>query len=316
MNLGFLLLARAAFTTVVWHLCKLRMATMARLGSNEKELQRCQMVRVVDLANNLAIRLDGAIEGGMEEFLEAAKLEAISLRTVGYGDVLLMAVGRIYENCAVRELGGFAGAAASFKAFGRSVTMYYGAAKAAMKVMKVQEDFQARMDAEEKEKLEAQQKTDDEKGDGAATAADGSDNGTEGNEDDETKSQEKGAKEREDAAKLEQEAMPSMLEAMSSANVIDVTATLKEVCARVLKGGAKHGAPDHSAAVKKDRATVLRQLGVVFQLHAESEEGKEVDVQERVQAAAQVRLALALAAALSATTERPLLLCLCNRYIQ
>lgn len=86
------------------------------------DIERSQIERVATLAKQLQDRLLVWELGNHRKFEEIARAEAIKLRSASYGDTILRAVGRAYENSAQTEgLGGLTGIGASFRSFGQSV---------------------------------------------------------------------------------------------------------------------------------------------------------------------------------------------------
>eukprot|EP00039_Didymoeca_costata_P028442 m.21076 g.21076 ORF g.21076 m.21076 type:complete len:532 (-) comp7024_c1_seq1:209-1804(-) len=224
---------------------ELAMASAARIGDDEVEMRRHQIQRVLKLQENLIARLEIWAKSP-EDFLEGAKAESVSLRTTPYGDVFVPTIGKVYETAALEALGGFTGLGASIKSFGRTVSQYYTAAKAASKLMSASQKYE-----KDQQKKQQQQQEKEHGGE-----PDGNGEGQEAEEEPNTDTT--------DTIEQQMEDMIMFENAMSSANVIDVTQTLKEVCNRVLRGGKKYSMEPVPPDVRKQRAEGLIQLGTIF----------------------------------------------------
>lgn len=242
------------------------MAILARLGGDtDIAFKREQAARVNTLVAKLEARLGTYIDTPTH-FEEKAECEAISLREVDYGEVLLPAIGLVYESAAEAAMGGFTAIGASFKAFGRNMGNYYDVAKSAASVIQVQQKYEKRMknasisgDAEkeavgaagdpESEKASGSKGSGDARaatavasgsgvdaGRGHAESAGGGGSGGGGGSDASAPNVGQGAAaagsaeaRAETAKELEAEMAPMIMKAMSQANIIDVSHTLKEV---------------------------------------------------------------------------------------
>ena len=280
---------------------ELQMAILARLGGDtDIAFKREQAARVNMLAEKLEARLNQYIEAP-SFFEEKAECEAMALREVDYGEVLLPAIGVVYESTAEAAMGGFSAIGASFKAFGRNMGNYYDVAKSAASVIQVQQKFEKKMkkasaveggtdqeavegDTAKQQQVAGSAGADKVGGtatnDSTANAAGGNDAGGGGGGGGGGGSVQAGAGAgaapadakaraevaRAEAAKeLEAEMAPMIMKAMSQANIIDVTQTLTSVCNRVLLGGTKYGLPSVPKELRKQRCEGLRLLGKIFQ---------------------------------------------------
>jgi hypothetical protein len=86
---------------------ELQMAILARLGGDtDIEFKRAQSNRINVLVEKLTARLATHVDTPAF-FEEKAESESINLRKIDYGDVLLPAIGQVYESCAEEAMGGF-----------------------------------------------------------------------------------------------------------------------------------------------------------------------------------------------------------------
>jgi curved DNA-binding protein CbpA len=288
---------------------ELALATAARLGPdlNTEQLQRAQDARRTRLAQLLIALLRRYVEGDEEGFRSSMKEEANTLASASFGETMLRTVGRVYEVQARIQLGGMLeGGFVALKAQGRSIKSQFKAATLAVKVYQKQLDIekldaaakladkeaehararqqrqQRTMEVEESETHVPTDAGDDGALNGHASAAayGGDDMAALGIEQDPARLAAAAAALHTERVQAEQASLPLMLDAMWAANALDIEATLRDVCRRVLRDASI------SKAHRLRRAEALLELGRIFKTAKEPKTSKHATTAaERIEAA-------------------------------
>lgn len=214
---------------------ELALAAAAKAGKDltAVAMKKFQSEREDALVVNLKALLLRYVVGDEVGFRDAMMCEARELSQASFGPTLLHTIGRSYKSQANIVLGGFFdGGFAAIKSKGRTIKSQFGAASLALKVYSAQMQIQKIDEAEKKAST------------GNADRSVGGDVSVP-----DIASQ---------RAALEEKALPLMLEAMWAANTLDIEATLRHVCRRVLKD--EEGPVDW----RLKRAEGLRLLGEIF----------------------------------------------------
>ncbi|KAL4428793.1 hypothetical protein ABPG77_005231 [Micractinium sp. CCAP 211/92] len=266
---------------------ELRLAAAARQGGDLQptQMRRIQHAREEKLAVLLGALLRRYVEGDAVGFRDSMTAEAAELATASFGDVMLGAIGGVYKTQADIVLGGFFdGGLVALRAKGRGLKAHLSAASLAIKVYKKQQEI-AQLDALEQQARQAQeqaataqqqeqqqQQQQQQQPKGAQGSRGGSVDGgaAQGAGPDQQQHATAAAAAALEAArvaaermKLEEQSLPLMLEAMWAANKLDIEATLRHVCRRLLED------EKISKAHRRLRAEALRLLGTIFLAAAE-----------------------------------------------
>lgn len=269
---------------------ELVIAAAARHGGDltPAQLNRLQRVREDKLCIMLGALLRRWVEEDYQGFKESMAAEAAELANASFGEVMLHAVGRVYEAQAEIFLGNvITGSLAAIKSKGHTLKSQVQAASLALKVYQTQQRME-RLDRQQEEQqavllqeqaqangaAEGQQDSSgvqpSEAGEDGGSSHQGSGDAGQRSAACEGEQQQQqhskvgsaaagAAAVAAERAKLEEQALPVMLDAMWAANVLDIEATLRHVCRRVLED------TQVSKAVRRQRARGLRELGRIFQ---------------------------------------------------
>ncbi|KAL4451590.1 hypothetical protein ABPG75_007252 [Micractinium tetrahymenae] len=265
---------------------ELMLAAAARHGGDFQpaQLKRIQHAREEKLAVLLGALLRRYVEGDAVGFRESMAVEAGELATASFGDVMLGAVGGTYKTQADIVLGGFFdGGLTALRAKGRGLKAQLSAASLALKVYKKQQEI-AQLDALEQQArqvqeqasaaqqqqqpgAEQQQQQQREEDDGrGGSIAGGAAPGAAADQQQQQEQQAtvaaaaglEAARVAAERVKLEEQSLPLMLEAMWAANKLDIEATVRHVCKKLLNDEKV------SKAHRRLRAEALRELGTIF----------------------------------------------------
>ena len=238
---------------------------------NPAGLRRMQAAREAQLEVLLAALLRRWVEGDEVGFRESMVAEALELVKASYGETMLHAIGKAYEVQAKIYLGGVLdGSLAALKAQGQSIKSQFKAASLALKVYQAQQHIaQLETQAELAQQAAA---------DGRARRDGGGSRGGQGpmgaaatgaaagpsqgpsllDEIDPTVLAAAATAAAAERAQAEEASLPLMLDAMWAANVLDIEATLRHVCRKVLQDKSL------SKAHRRRRAEGLLELGRIF----------------------------------------------------
>lgn len=251
---------------------ELIIAAAAKSGGDlsQTELKALQHIRVEKLVVNLRALLARYVEGDQQGFKMSMTEEAQKLATASFGEVMLITIGKVYEQQADIAMGGFFdGIAARWRQQGDAMKSQFTAASAAIKVYQAQqrlEQFQKEHEKKVAQQAAAKAAKEPKTADGEAVAAgEGTSTAAPAEEDEYNPYEDLMQKQ-----KMEEATLPLMLEAMWAANVLDIQTTLRKVCRRLL---VEDTTVDKT--VLKARGLALKELGQIFQTAGTSQEQGE-----------------------------------------
>jgi len=239
---------------------ELMLAAAARAGPdlNADAMRQIQAAREAKLEELLIALLRRWVEGDEFGFSDSMGREAEGLASAPYGERMLRVIGKSYETQASIHLGGVIdGSVAALKAQGRNIKAQFKAASLALKVYQAQQRIAQLEGAAERAQQTAihirEQQTEP-----VMTIPDTAAEIPNISSDPASLAAASAAAVAAERVRVEEESLPLMLDAMWAANALDIEATLRHVCRRVLQ--------DHkvSKAHRRRRAEGLLQLGLIF----------------------------------------------------